>query len=58
VEYRFYCRRAQRLRARFVDAARMENAGRQFLFIKGRGKAKHVCVENRFAPMPCRKDRG
>ena len=30
----------------FVDAARMENAGRQFLFVKGRGKAKHIGIKN------------
>ncbi len=43
----------------FVNAAWMQNAGRQFLFMKGRSKAKDIRIENQFcAHARCRKDRG
>ena len=32
----------------FVNTARMQNAGRQFLFVKRRGKAKDIGIENQF----------
>ena len=36
-----------------INPSRMQDAGRQLLFVERRGKAKHICVKNQFGSQAC-----